>query len=197
MSRALLSSIMNAASGLVDTGAQIWGTLYQNRANRAESAANRSFQAEMSNTSHQREVEDLRAAGLNPLLSATGGASTPSGAVAHIESPTRGVSMLDKIAAAYTIEQNQANISKTEAETEVALATKKNLIDQGNLIVANTIKALSEALGVSSDQLAWDFGFFKGHSQSKRPRTPSVKFKSDGSIDLQSMFKDIDDPFIH
>lgn len=50
------------------------------------------FQERMSSTAHQREVTDLRKAGLNPILSAGGGASSPGGAAPNIRNPAEGFS---------------------------------------------------------------------------------------------------------
>lgn len=68
-----------------------------NQANIGHSNAQMAFQKEMSDTSHQREVADLKKAGLNPVLSANSGASTPVGSqptMVALPSPGRGVNFL-------------------------------------------------------------------------------------------------------
>lgn len=72
--------------------------MLQNKANQfnaKEAEKNRKWQEQMSNTSKQREVTDLKKAGLNRLLASTGGASTPSGgaatgSAAHVENELSG-----------------------------------------------------------------------------------------------------------
>ncbi|AXH74009.1 MAG: DNA pilot protein [Microviridae sp.] len=69
--------------------AALGGSLLQTGANIYQANKNRKFQERMSSTAHQREVKDLRAAGLNPILSAKGnGASTPGGSVIPITNNT-------------------------------------------------------------------------------------------------------------
>lgn len=67
--------------------ANLWSAMSQERQyeyNAKQAQINRDWQEKMSNTAHQREVKDLLAAGLNPVLSAMNGAgaTTPSGASA-------------------------------------------------------------------------------------------------------------------
>lgn len=72
---------------LVSSALSLFGGKKRNDAAKKEAKKNRDWQERMSNTAHQREVIDLRAAGLNPILSGTGGmgASSPAGSMATVE----------------------------------------------------------------------------------------------------------------
>lgn len=89
------------------------------------------FQEYMSNTAHQREVEDLRKAGLNPILSAThGGASTPGGASATMVAPqfeNSAKSAADSAAQFATLDANLKNVA---ADTATKVENSKLLAMQ-------------------------------------------------------------------
>jgi hypothetical protein len=81
-----------------------------------------SRQKQAAQSAHQWEVADLRAAGLNPILSATGGngANLPSVAVAQAAN-SQAPSILDMLSTAQSIRNQQ--------EQEKVLQAQQNLLD--------------------------------------------------------------------
>ncbi len=116
------------AAGLVGGIAGAFGQKSANSANSAQSQRQMDFQERMSNTAHQREVEDLSQAGLNPLLSVNKGASSPGGAQAQM-----------------------GNIGKAGVESAASAMQIKNLKETNSLLKSQTtgqdIKNSQEAPG--------------------------------------------------
>nr|QJB20166.1 MAG: DNA pilot protein [Microvirus sp.] len=96
----------------VGTIGEIAGGFNSAREGRQAQDRQMQFQQTMSDTAHQREVKDLRAAGLNPILSANKGADVPGGASMSVINPMAGASSAVQAARAQR-NQDQMNASQT------------------------------------------------------------------------------------
>lgn len=160
-------------------------TARQMQFNSAEAAKNRQWQEMLSNTAHQREVRDLMAAGLNPVLSAMNGngaavgsgatasSSLGSGSKADADTSTSGAiaNLLGSILSAQTALQS-ANIN---ARTQEAVADKYTAMEH---IVAQ----ISAAAGIKQA------GIHAGATRDAAAMSSSATRYAAGQAALASMF---------
>ena len=148
------------AASLISGGASILGGLMgsssakkANKAAAAEAEANRAFQREMAQNAHQYEVADLRAAGLNPILSAGGSGASASGGAGQpqvfieSDSASKGISSaLEAAAQSASLENVKADtaLKKTSAIAQTASAEQ-------SLAGAQSARAQARVLGVDAD----------------------------------------------
>lgn len=148
---------------LIPAAASLLGGAMANDSRERSAWNQMEFQREMSNTSHQREVQDLIAAGLNPMLSAKlGGASTPPGAsyqAENIVAPAVASALQAKLTAAQVDKMEEetshvkAQTQLVKEQTEIAAIEHQAKMETGLEMAHAQLKKVQGEVGLSAAQI--------------------------------------------